>query len=417
MKYVDVIGIGAINYDYMFHCKKTDSRNSIPDGGREDQGRTKNEVEDQISELYRSGKEPITQIGGSAYLAIKAIKAIDKTLSVSYVGVCGQFNDFDKRYGTNLNINNELNDIDNKEWLFFTNEQTPEDKRYIGKSVIRLHKHIRDDIKISAGANDLILDFIKNKEIEEKTSFCDFLAQAKWIHISSLSKFEQFEEIMLYVIKAKEKNRFIRISVDPGYKFTDEYRDRLQKYLKIADYVFLNEKEYVNLIINNDMANNDKYIKLSAYFNNPENVNTKVFIIKHKNRHELIDFVNGAPFVYYHKQLCNFEIFNDTGAGDCFAGGFIAGLLSDKLIAQQPAPISLGALASKTRMNTPNNNEVYNNIANEAKKFISKKYINGRNSKKQKMIFFFKSNLKATLAFLWGAIVSFIISAICSILF
>lgn len=22
MKYVDVIGIGAINYDYMFHCKK-----------------------------------------------------------------------------------------------------------------------------------------------------------------------------------------------------------------------------------------------------------------------------------------------------------------------------------------------------------------------------------------------------------
>lgn len=103
MKYVDVIGIGAINYDYMFHCKKPDSRNITPDGGREDQGRPESEVENEIEELYRSGKEPITQIGGSAYLAIKAI---DNTLSVSYVGVCGQFNNFEKRYGTNLNIYN-----------------------------------------------------------------------------------------------------------------------------------------------------------------------------------------------------------------------------------------------------------------------------------------------------------------------
>lgn len=417
MKYIDVIGISAINYDYMFHCKKPDSRNSAPDGGREDQGRPEAEVENEIEELYRSGKEPITQIGGSAYLAIKAIKAIDSTLSVSYVGVCGQFNNFDKRYGTNLNINNELNDIDNKEWLFFTNEQTPEDKRYIGKSVVRLHKHIRDNIKISAGANDLIIDLIKDKESKENKSFSDFLSQARWIHISSLTKFEQFEEIMSYVIKAKEKNRFLKISIDPGYKFTDEYRDRLQKYLRIADYVFLNENEYENLIINRDMADNDKYIKLAAYFNDPENVNTKIFVIKHKCKHELIDFINGTPYVYYHKKLWKFEIFNDTGAGDCFAGGFITGILSDKLISQQPAPIDLGALASKTRMTTPNNDEVYCNIRTEANKFFQKRYANGRNSIRQKILFYTKTGLKPLLTFLGGAITSFIISAICSILF
>lgn len=417
MKYVDVIGIGAINYDYMFHCKKTDSRNSTSDGGREDQGRAKTEVENEILELYRSGKEPITQIGGSAYLAIKAIKAIDNSLSVSYVGVCGKFNDFDKRYGTNLNINSEFHNIDNKEWLFFTDDDTPEDKRYIGKSVVRLHHHVRDNIKISAGANELILDCIKQKEKTENASFCNFLAQAKWIHISSLSNFEQFEEIMSYVFKAKKINRFLKISIDPGFKFTDEYRDRLQKYLKIADYVFLNKDEYENIIINKDMANNDKYIKLAAYFNNPENVNTKIFIIKHRNRHELIDFKNGTPYIYYHKVLWNFEIFNDTGAGDCFAGGFIAGMLSDKLIAQQPAPINLGTLVSKTRMNTPNNDEIYNNITTEAQKFFLKQYKNGRNSRRQKIIFILKSNCKPLLTFIGGAITSFIISAICSILF
>ncbi len=222
---------------------------------------------------------------------------------------------------------------------------------------------------------------------------------------------------MSYVIKAKEKNRFLKISIDPGFKFTDEYRDRLQKYLKIADYVFLNEKEYENLIINKDMAENDKYIKLAAYFNDPENVNTKVFIIKHKCKHELIDFINGTPYIYYHKKLWKFEIFNDTGAGDCFAVGFITGILSDKLISQQPAPIDLGALASRTRMTTPNNDEVYCNIRTETSKFFLKRYVNGRNSLRQMLVFYAKSALKPLLTFFGGVITSFIISAICSILF
>lgn len=222
MKYVDVIGIGAINYDYMFHCKKTDNINVSPDSGREDIGRPENEVENEIVELYRSGKEPVTQIGGSAFLALKAIHAIDKTLSISYVSVCGQLNDFDKRYGNISNIKSELAFIDNQDWLFYTDDTTPTEKRYIGKSVVRLHKHVRDNIKISNGANDLLLDCIEKKEKEDGTPLVDFLAQAKWIHISSLSTFEQFEKIMSYVFKAKEKNRFLRISIDPGFQYTDE---------------------------------------------------------------------------------------------------------------------------------------------------------------------------------------------------
>ena len=417
MKFVDVIGIGAINYDYMFHCKKTDNINASPDSGREDIGRPGNEVEDEIVELYRSGKEPITQIGGSALLALKAIHAIDNALTISYVSVCGQLNDFDKRYGNISNIKSELAFIDNQDWLFYTDSLTPDDKRYIGKSVVRLHKHVRDSIKISSGANDLLLYYIEKKEKEDNTSFVDFLAQAKWIHVSSLSTFEQFEKIMSYVFKAKEKNRFLRISIDPGFQYTDGKKIELQPYLKSADYVFLSKREYENLIINKDLSDNQKYIKLSAYFNDPENVSTKVFIIKHKNRHELIDFANGIPYVYFHKKVGYFQIYNDTGAGDCFAGGFIAGLLSDKLIAHQPAAIELGVLASKARMLSSDNTEIYSNIEIQSKSFFLKKYENGRNSLKNKTIFFIKSHYKSVLTFIVGAITSFIISAVCSFLF
>lgn len=220
-----------------------------------------------------------------------------------------------------------------------------------------------------------------------------------------------------YVFKAKEKNRFLRISIDPGFQYTDEKKFELQPYLKFADYVFLSKREYENLIINKDLSDNQKYIKLAAYFNDPENVNTKVFIVKYKNKHELIDFVNGIPYVHFHKKISYFQIYNDTGAGDCFAGGFIAGLLSDKLIAQQPAAIELGVLASKTRMLSSDNTEVYSSIELQSKSFFLRKYENGRNSLKNKTIFFIKSHYKSVLTFIGGAITSFIISAVCSLLF
>ena len=48
MKNIDVIGIGAVNYDYMFQCKKADTNNITPDSGREDIGRPEQEVENEI---------------------------------------------------------------------------------------------------------------------------------------------------------------------------------------------------------------------------------------------------------------------------------------------------------------------------------------------------------------------------------
>lgn len=417
MKYVDVIGIGAINYDYMFHCKKTDSANAYPDSGREDIGRPDKDIEEEIRELRNGGKEPITQIGGSALLALKAIHAVDKSLSLSYVSVCGQLSDFEMRYQNISNIESELGFIDNQEWLFYTNNDTPLDKRYIGRSVVRLYKNVRDSIKISNGANSLLTYLIEEKEGKEHVSFVDFLAQARWIHISSLSTFEQFEKIMSYVISAKEKNRFLKISIDPGYQYTNEKRQELKPYLKVADYVFLSKTEYENLVINDDLPKNEKYIKLASYFNDSQNVNTKIFVIKHQKSHELIDLINGIPYVHYHKKIGAFRIYNDTGAGDCFAGGFIAGLLSNRLGAQQPAAIELGVLASKIRMTTPDNAKVFRNIEDESNAFFLKKYRNGRDSIKRRVTFFLKSHYEATLSFLLGVITSFIITAICSILF
>lgn len=427
MKCVDVIGIGAINYDYIFHCKRSNTNDMCPDSGREDIGRPEKDIEEEIQELHSGGKAAINQIGGSAFLTLKAIKYIDETLSISYVSVCGQLSNLEGRYGAITSVEDELDFIDNQEWLFYTDNDTPANKRYIGKSVVRLHRNVRDNIKISVGANSLLTDLIEEKERTEHVSFVDFLAQAKWIHISSLSTFEQFEKVMSYVISAKEKNRFLRISIDPGFQYTSEKKNELRQYLKIADYIFLSKREYENLVVNMDMPSNEKHIKLASYFSgykemdiqNSESqaVNTHVFIIKYPGRHELIDFMNGTPYVHYHTKLSAFRIYNDTGAGDCFAGGFIAGLLSNSFATLQPIAIDLGVLAARVRMETPKNSEVFDNIKKEAKSFREKKFKNGRDSLKHRVGFLLKTHYQAVLSFFIGAIMSFIISAICSMLF
>lgn len=235
------------------------------------------------------------------------------------------------------------------------------------------------------------------------------MSQAKWVHISSLNKFGDFKKIIKYVTEAKMQNRFLRVSIDPGSQYTEDKRTELKECLRIADYVFLSENEYKNLIVNQDLPNNEKHIKLSAYLNNPQNVDTKVFVVKHNNRHELIDFINGTPYVHYHMTIPNYKINNDTGAGDCFAGGFIAGLLSDRLIAQQPAPISLGALASRTRMIADTNGMIFKNIESESEKFFKKKYQHGELNRWQRIRIFFNKHSQFIFGFISSLVITLII--------
>lgn len=165
-------------------------------------------------------------------------------------------------------------------------------------------------------------------------------------------------------------------------------------------------------MLNESFSENDKRTKLSSYFYSSDNIDTKVFIIKHKSHHQLIDFVNGRTYVYYHRTLPFYKINNDTGAGDCFAGGFIAGMLSNKLLAQQPAPISLGVLCSRARMTAVNNKAVFDNIEKQSEKFFYQKYKDGELNVKQRVRLFFQSHID----FVLGFISSLIISYICSLL-
>lgn len=375
MAALDVICIGAINYDYMFHCTGQDL--VMRDCGSADENLSNpvSDVEDDILELVAKKKEYTTQIGGSAFITLKVIKHILPGLRVAYTGVCGTPNRFDLRYGKTNHLEKELAHLDNRDWLFTTAERFNDHSydRTIAKSIVRLYNHTRNCIKIAPGANNTLLKRIREQEAETGRSFAAYLSDARWIHLSSLSAFDQFEVIMQYVIQARSMNPALKVSMDPGSEYTSVWIDRLQPLISHADFIFLNKTEKKNLGRNTKSAR-PLYRNLCNYFSEINPSPERVLIIKHDDRHELLRFEDGKCKIrtVRHQKLYQYQLNNDTGAGDSFAGGFISGMLDERLNADLAGPIQLGVLAAKGRMRSFDHEDPYLNIQSDAEKFFEK---------------------------------------------
>jgi len=369
---LDVICIGAVNYDYMFHCTKEDIVLDEEDSGNEDLGGSIANVEKDITELLDKERPFTTQIGGSAFITLKVIKHILPRLHAAYVGSCGMPNNFDLLHGKSNDIEKELAHLDDREWFFTPQEHSDDYSRTIAKSIVRLYNHTRNCIKIAPCANNALLSRITAHEESSGHSFSEYLAKARWIHLSSLSDFDQFEAIMQHVIQAKALNPSLKVSMDPGFEYTSLRRDRLQPLIAHADYVFLNKSECSNLGLG--AADRDTlFANLDAYFTAVCPSSERTLIIKHIDHHELVRFESGQPIFLRvpHTVLALEELNNDTGAGDSFAGGFISGMLCESLNGDIARAINLGVIAAKGRMRSHDHEDPYLMIQNATSAFIS----------------------------------------------
>lgn len=174
---------------------------------------------------------------------------------------------------------------------------------------------------------------------------------------------------MQYVIEAKAINPALRVSIDPGFEYTSLHRDRLRPLLSHADYIFLNNSEKKNLG-GNEKELRTLYRNLCAYFADAAPGCT--LIVKHDDRHELITFQDGHCRIRTtrHKKLYHYQLNNDTGAGDSFAGGFISGMLCDRLNSDISLPIQMGVLAAKGRMLSFDYENPYINIQKFTQEFL-----------------------------------------------
>ena len=156
---------------------------------------------------------------------------------------------------------------------------------------------------------------------------------------------------MQYVIEAKKANPNLKVSMDPGFEYTSKRRDRLQPLVAYVDYLFLNKSEKKNLGLNERWAR-PLYKNICEYCMSIRQNPKQTLVIKYDDRHELLRFEDGKAKIrtVRHKKLYQYQMNNDTGAGDSFAGGFIAGMLTDSIHGDIAEAIQLGVLAARGRM-------------------------------------------------------------------
>ena len=141
------------------------------------------------------------------------------------------------------------------------------------------------------------------------------------------------------------------------------------------------------------------------------NAQPQIIIIKGKSCNILLSLINNDPFIrtYHHKKLAFTRILNDTGAGDAFAGGFIAGMLSPQMLSHQPAPIQLASIIANERLKSI---EWPINLKEVANNFFCKNMKNERLNRTQKI----KINLEVfknpAVDFILGIVTGLITSAI-----
>ena len=349
MNKVDVIGIGAINFDYIYTSPKTDNKenkNKIDDG--EESFIKQHVFDERIEKIDVFSTQLHTQIGGSSLLAIRTLKSMCSQLKTAYVGVYGQIPSFAKNKNlpqTSEELKNELSEyIDDTSWLFYEKEMNT------GCALVKLFKKKRQFINVLPGANDTLLEHIEKKG---RDLFVSFLSSAKWIHLTSLASVYQFKVISECIREAKDINPALQVSVDPGYDYTKNHWKTLKSILPIANYLFLSRTEFSNLTQNTSLSLPAKATVLGKELINID-ANPQIIIIKGKTNTVLLSLIEKHPFIrtYHHKKIPLSRIKNDTGAGDAFAGGFIAGMLSPEMLSHQPAPIELAMIAANTRLKT-----------------------------------------------------------------
>ena len=350
--FLDIIAIGAINYDCIFFCDKVHRITSASSG--EEVG----EVEEKFSytredicrqiELLMKDSEYRISVGGSSFNSLRTAREIDKKIQLGFVGVCGKPSPTEISLGFDPDPTTSFTFLDNQDWLFF-DEEAP------GLSCVQVMKADgnRGDIAIVPGANNLLKERIIEREKEKgEGSFARYLSRSKWIHISSLADFDAFLFIVDHLKEAKQLNPLLQISFDPGYLYTREYKPQLREMIDLTDFLFLSQSEFDNLTEKSAHPGmKDKELIEELYRYSGEGPR-RVIVIKDKANNVLYRYRNNRVKrqKFRHEQLSDEKILNDTGAGDAFAGGFICGNISERMQLHHPVPMELGARAAIARM-------------------------------------------------------------------
>lgn len=351
---LDIVGIGAINLDYIASASSKVGETSVSDlPGLFEWGSEHAVEEAWINEtLERLGIDGLhPSIGGSSFNVIHALASMNLGLRLGFVGVAG------RSPVPGISIKRHLLDHDIHQQYVFSNDSTT-------GICLSLIEDGERTLFTHPGANTSLGTYIEEREAE----LLEYLASAKVVHLTSLLD-EHSAEAVLRLLTNLRRDAPTQISFDPGHTWAIDPSPAVKAFLRLTDYLLVNFREF-KLLGNYQPGDSDQIVAERIFEQcGPD---CSILVLKHYDRTKLFRLLGEEVTVreLQHVPLGNREIEDATGAGDVFAAGLLAGLAATPF--QVELGVRLGVDLARAKLRSVGSDS-YDHFAELTSDFIARR--------------------------------------------
>lgn len=312
---IDIVGIGALNVDFIATRERLLGLQAdlIPEvSSRFEHGSEINVKEAEIDDTLRQMGMGAFEVflGGSSFNTIHSIAHTNPGLRIGYVGIAGNADPAPQSF---IQAMQSLR-ID-------TSFVLSRDDVTAGRCVSYISEGERS-LLTTPGVNLAFANFLS----DNRKQILDYITSAKLVHVTSFLDPDSPRLVSELLKKAKKRNPWLKLSFDPGHVWIANQDESVLNLLKIADYVFLNNREFLTLGHHRPGTND---LNVARQIFRLCNDSSLLIVLKRYDSIALYYKIQGRILGRtFPNQFLTQDVIEDaTGAGDIFAAGFLVAIL------------------------------------------------------------------------------------------